>query len=216
MNIIFNGEESELITFTDTTIQKRLELQEHKNRLLTTMNASMHHEILTPLKVTIQIAERLKSLQDFTQLKEMAQIVSISSKLVLFHANDLLDHRIIQNGSFAPAYSHTSVQEALSEIVEMMRWTMQNLDLSIQFSFDSNDKRMFYLDKRRLQQVLLNLLSNAIKFQAAGKIIVRLEIKPANTSNDIFKINVSVIDQGIGMGPTEAANVFKEYWRSGN
>ena len=47
---------------------------------------------------------------------------------------------------------------------------------------------MFYLDKRRLQQVLLNLLSNAIKFQAAGKIIVRLEIKPFNTSNDSFKI----------------------------
>ena len=109
MKIIFNGNESQLLTFTDTTIHKRLELQEHKNQLLTTMNASMHHEMLTPLKVTIQIAERLKTLEDFTQLKEMAQIVSVSSKLVLFHANDLLDHRIIQNGSFAPAYSHTHV-----------------------------------------------------------------------------------------------------------
>ena len=69
----------------------------------------MHHEILTPLKVTVQIAERLKTLEDVTQLPEMAQIVSVSSKLVLFHANDLLDHRIIQNGSFAPAYTNTSV-----------------------------------------------------------------------------------------------------------
>ena len=109
MKIIFNGKESQLLTFTDTTIHKRLESQENKNRLLKTMNASMHHEILTPLKVIVQIAERLKTLQDFTQLKEMAQIVSVSSKLVLFHANDLLDHRIIQNGSFAPAYSHTSI-----------------------------------------------------------------------------------------------------------
>ena len=98
-----------MLTFTDTTIEKRLEMQENKNRLLTMLNASMHHEILTPLKVTVQIAERLKTLEDVTQLPEMAQIVSVSSKLVLFHANDLLDHRIIQNGSFAPAYTNTSV-----------------------------------------------------------------------------------------------------------
>ena len=131
MKITFDGKASILLTFTDTTAEKRLELQEHKNRLLTTLNASMHHEILTPLKVTIQIAERLKTLEDFSQLKEMAQIVSVSSRLVLFHANDLLDHKIIQNGSFAPAYTYTSVHEALLEIVDMISWTMQNLDLSI-------------------------------------------------------------------------------------
>ena len=68
------------------------------------MNASMHHEILTPLKVNIHIAEKLSKLEDTSQLKEMAQIISVSSKLVLFHANDLLDHRIFESGKFVPAY----------------------------------------------------------------------------------------------------------------
>ena len=131
MEIIFNGKESQLLTLTDITIHKKLEAQENKNRLLTTMNASMHHEILTPLKVNIQIAEKLSKLQDITQLKEMAQIVSVSSKLVLFHANDLLDHRIFESGNFAPAYIYASVSNALFEIVEMMRWTIQNLNLDI-------------------------------------------------------------------------------------
>ena len=109
MEIIFNGKESQLLTITDITIYKKLEAQQIKNRLLTTMNASMHHEILTPLKVNIQICEKLSKLQDTAQLKEIAQIISVSSKLVLFHANDLLDHRIFESGNFAPAYLYSSV-----------------------------------------------------------------------------------------------------------
>ena len=39
MQIVFNDEESQLLTLTDITIYKRLEDQESKNRFLTTMNA---------------------------------------------------------------------------------------------------------------------------------------------------------------------------------
>ena len=124
MEIIFDGKESQLLTLTDITIHKRLEAQEYKNRLLTTMTASMHHEIMTPLKVNIAIAENLSTLEDITDLKEMAQMISVSSKLILFHANDMLDHRIIENGCFYPTFTHASVSNALLEIVEMMRWTI--------------------------------------------------------------------------------------------
>ena len=64
--------------------------------------------------------------------------------------------------------------------------------------------------------MLLNLLSNAVKFQVAGRIIVKLEIKPVISSDDRFEIHVSVTDQGIGMTPEELKNVFREYWRSKN
>ena len=66
MEIVFNGIESQLLTLTDITIYKRLEIQENKNRMLATMNATMHHEIMTPLKVNIQIAEKLSVLKDIT------------------------------------------------------------------------------------------------------------------------------------------------------
>ena len=88
------------------------------------MTASMHHEMMTPLKVNIAIAEKLSTLKDITALKGMAQMVSVSSRLILFHANDMLDHRSIENDGFAPAYIYASVPNALLEIVEMMRWTI--------------------------------------------------------------------------------------------
>ena len=80
----------------------------------------MYHEILTPIKVNIEIAERLMVLQDFTLLKEMAKVICVSSKLQLFHANNLLDYRILQNRSFSPVLSLSSVTDALVEVVEMM------------------------------------------------------------------------------------------------
>ena len=94
MKILFEGKESELLTFIDMTVHKRLQTQEIKNELLVTLNASMHHEIVTPIKVNIEMAERLMELQDLSRLREMAKIVCISSKLQLFHANDLLDWRV--------------------------------------------------------------------------------------------------------------------------
>ena len=94
MKIFFEGKESELLTFIDMTVHKRLQTQEIKNELLITLNASMHHEIVTPIKVNIEMAERLMELRDLSRLREMAKIVCISSKLQLFYANDLLDYRV--------------------------------------------------------------------------------------------------------------------------
>ena len=62
MEIIFNDKESQLLTLTDITIYRKLELQESKNHILTMMNANMHHEIVTPLKVNINVAEKLSTL----------------------------------------------------------------------------------------------------------------------------------------------------------
>ena len=62
MEIVFDDRESQLLTLTDITIHRKLELQENKNHILTMMNANMHHEIVTPLKVNINVAEKLSKL----------------------------------------------------------------------------------------------------------------------------------------------------------
>ena len=81
----------------------------------------------------------------------MAQIVSITSKLVFFHANDILDQRIISKGSLSPVISYQSVSKSLLEIVEMMQWTIQNKGLKIRFDDRSDSKAAHYFDKTRLQ-----------------------------------------------------------------
>ena len=86
--------------------------------------------------------------------------------------------------------------------------------MDIQFKSSLSDTSKLYIDRRRLQQVLLNLLTNAIKFQAAGKIIVTLSTLPDREDENRVIVHVSVKDQGIGMSPKEMESVFKLNWRS--
>ena len=64
MKLHFNEVESRVINFTDITSYKRLKHEEEINNLLKTLNASVHHEMVVPLKVNIDMAERLKSSLD--------------------------------------------------------------------------------------------------------------------------------------------------------
>ena len=73
----------------------RLKREEEKNRLLSTLNMSVHHEMIGPLKININVIQRLlrhlKGLENSKELQEMASMVLISSRQILLHANDLLD-----------------------------------------------------------------------------------------------------------------------------
>jgi PAS domain S-box-containing protein len=62
-------------------------------------------------------------------------------------------------------------------------------------------------DRDRLVQVLTNLLENALKYAPDGDIIVRVSDRPEGAQ-------VSVIDQGPGLEPSELARVFDHFYRS--
>ena len=87
--------------------------------MLKTLNASVHHEMLAPLKANIDISRRLFRELKSKKLKSMAQTLSISSNMLFLHAQDLLDQRIIEHGGFVPLYTKGDVNEAISEIVEL-------------------------------------------------------------------------------------------------
>ena len=80
MNLNFNDEECFVISFTDISTYQRLKHEEEVNNLLKTLNASVHHEMLVPIKTMIEIAERLvKKFKSFPQEKKMVETILLSS-----------------------------------------------------------------------------------------------------------------------------------------
>ena len=67
---------------------------------------------------------------------------------------------------------------------------------------------MLYLDKRRIQQVLLNLLNNAIKFQESGIINVFSDLK---FDKGQLMVQITVRDNGKGMTQEEVERVFEPF-----
>ena len=81
------------------------------------------------------------------------------------------------------------MSDAIIEIVNMVRLTLTQTKLRIEYTYSQTSKLRF--DRRRLQQVILNLLSNAIKFQSEGTITIMSDLKERD--NKLF-LEVSVED----------------------
>ena len=45
MDLLFNGKQCQVLNFTDITMYKQLKQEEEKNKLLATLNTSVHHEM---------------------------------------------------------------------------------------------------------------------------------------------------------------------------
>ena len=120
MHLTFNDQECQVMNFIDVTVQRRLNQVQEKSEQLGTLSASVHHEMLGPLRSNVDFAETLVKHLRSPTMKKKAQLISISSKLVLFHANDLLDLRFLQTGHFSPTFSNGSVSQAITEIVELV------------------------------------------------------------------------------------------------
>ena len=79
MSLIFNEKECHVLNFTDITTENLLQLEQDRVTLLKQQSVSIHHEILHPLKINVEVSERLmsalrKSKVD-TKLKAMADMI---------------------------------------------------------------------------------------------------------------------------------------------
>ena len=57
----------------------------------------------------------------------------LSSQLILMHAHDFLDQQLIEHGNFVPYFDTGFLKDAISEIVQMMSFSVHKRDLEIQF-----------------------------------------------------------------------------------
>ena len=95
MDLTFNEKECQVLNFTDMTMDLKLKREEEKNRMLNALNMSVHHEMLGPLRINIDTASQLIKLlnrqNSSVTTRKLAQMILVSSKLLLLHAHDLLD-----------------------------------------------------------------------------------------------------------------------------
>ena len=103
MSLNFNDKQSTVINLTDVSAFYQLKQKEDANNLLKTLIASVHHEMVVPLKVNVEMAERLiNNLAHMPAEVKLVENILIASNLVLMHAHDFIDQRLIEKGSFVP------------------------------------------------------------------------------------------------------------------
>ena len=230
-DITFRGAECELINFKDITAYAKLNKEKAINSLLKTLNVSVSHDMVHKIGINIEIAQLLLEKLTSSKDKKLVKMIIVASKTALLLANDLIDHRIIENCALEPRYSHGSPAQAIDEIVQIVR--LNNALRKDKFVLNFSDLRDLEMkfDTQRLQQVLMNLITNAAKFSdgnRAGNIFIEGTVhiqrmkssrqlignENKNLNRDQTFLKISVRDEGIGIAKEDITKIFTPFYRA--
>ncbi|MEI6042770.1 MAG: response regulator [Chloroflexota bacterium] len=185
------------------TNSKLEEATRHKSEFL----ANMSHELRTPLNAIIGFSEILQD-QMFGPLneKQVRYVSNIltSGKSLLALVNDILDLSKVEAGKMELSIEEMDLVEAINEVlgIIMIMAQKKHIGLSLQST------RLTYqikADRTKFKQILYNLLSNAVKFTPDGGMV---DVQAHKSGNFI---EVSVIDNGIGIHPEDHQRIFEEF-----
>ncbi len=171
--------------------------------------SNVSHELRTPLTSLKLITETLQDgLYDDPQqaakfLDRMSGEIDNLSQMV----EELLELSRIESGRVPLEKRWVKPREIIDAACERMTLQVQRAGLTCNLNYGVNLPSIF-VDKTRLESVLVNLLHNAIKFTPPGGSIELSAYQNLNT------IVFSVKDSGIGIPPKDLARVFERFYKS--
>jgi CheY-like chemotaxis protein/nitrogen-specific signal transduction histidine kinase len=168
--------------------------------------AQLSHELRSPLTPVIAMVGELEAeLPDSEPVKEALEVVRRNVELEARLIDDLLDVTRISKGKLQLSFEPISIHQILQRAYEICRKEIEEKDLEVSFALRASHTYVAG-DPARLQQVFWNLIKNSVKFTPERG---RITIKTLNPAPD--KIEVRVIDTGIGIEPEAIGKIFNAF-----
>ncbi len=187
------------------------EAAEAANHTKSEFLANMSHEIRTPMTAILGFAELLMNEaeidSDPTLRMDAARTIHRNGEHLLGIINDILDLSKIESGKFTLEELPTSLLTVIEDVLALMRVRAAAKGIKLGVVFETDLPESISTDPLRLRQILVNLVGNAIKFTEVGgvQVVVRY------LALAIPRLEIDVIDSGIGMSPTELQRLFQPF-----
>lgn len=141
---------------------------------------------------------------------EMVETVRTSAYALLTIINDILDFSKIEAGKLTLESTPMSVSDVVEGVTETLAPNAQKKGLLIHSFVDPAIPTAVLGDSVRLRQILFNLAGNAVKFTEEGSVVIRADRRPGASDGQI-KIELQVIDTGIGISEEARATLFEAF-----
>ncbi|WP_406658215.1 sensor histidine kinase [Methanolobus sp. ZRKC2] len=177
------------------------------DRLKTEFLSMVSHELKTPLTAMKTSSEfLLEEKCDSDTRKQLLALINRNVDRQARMVDDLLDISRIESNRMKFDMESVDLHEALDYSLENIRRFSEDKGVDIVLDMPESIPRVF-ADKDKLIQVFVNLLNNAVKFTpGGGKITVSAQETGSN-------VNVSVMDNGIGIDPENLEHVFDKFYQ---
>jgi signal transduction histidine kinase/CheY-like chemotaxis protein len=174
--------------------------------------AIVSHEMRTPLNVLTALSEmmyfspeRYSDAPLAPELRRDVREIYRSSKHLIRLIDDVLDMAQIEAGRMRVEFQPVELNDLVTETLDMIRPLVRGRGIALKAELP-RDLPPVSIDRDRVQQVLLNLLNNAQRFTERGEITVRATLESE-------QVEVTVIDTGVGISPSEHEDMFKEFYQ---
>ncbi len=199
-----NGKEAGLIMIIqDITERHKLE------NMQMDFVANVSHELKTPLTTIKSYTETLLegNVEDPETTHKFLEIIDSETDRMTRLVRDLLQLSRLEYKQEQMHKQDTNLTELVKAAVTKVTLQAKGRNQHLNSIFDEQVVASVFVDKDRIEQVLLNILINAIKYtENGGRIDIDLQI----IRNEV---HVTVKDNGIGIPAEDISRVFERFFR---
>lgn len=171
--------------------------------------ANVSHELRTPLSAIEGYSETLLdgAVDDPAVCLDFIKVIHRHSLRLTQLVEDLLDLSKLESPDYKPEFLPTSVQGLIQQVLTLVQDKADEKKIQVSLEISENLPKAL-AELSSLQQVLTNLLDNAIKYTPTeGRVVIKARL------NERGKIQVDVIDNGMGIDPKYHSRIFERFYR---
>ena len=194
---------------------KALVIKEQEvDRMKSQFFANISHEFRTPLTLILGPIETMQSETDDQKVKYNLEVMKKNANKLLKLINQLLDLSKLEAGKFKLNVAEEDVIPVIRGVAMAFHSLAELKEIDLQISTGSEHLKVF-VDREKLEIMLVNLLSNAFKFTPEGGTI-KVLISANNTNERANSYTITVSDTGVGIPEKDIAQIFNRFYQSTN
>lgn len=204
----------------DITDRKEAELKlsqanqqaQSANRAKAEFLTNMSHNLRTPLTAVLGFAEMLGDFSDDQTSRDAVQSIRENSQHLMRLLDDILELSRVENDQPSPKLRETSIDDLLSDTVEIFHVQALQKDLNFTVSTDPQIPSVLYADSTRVRQILGRLIENAIKFTHEGEVAIEVNY----LATPVPTLEFIIADTGIGIPADQIEGIFDPFQQGDN
>jgi signal transduction histidine kinase/CheY-like chemotaxis protein len=172
--------------------------------------SSVSHDLRTPLNGILGFTDIALNEDDPKRKQEYLEKIKLSGELLLSLVNDTLELSRIESGKMKLEPEETDSRGFIESVLAAVGPVAEQKGVRLIADTEQCPCGTIYVDRLKLQKVILNLLSNAIKYTPKGG-MVRFSTSGIDLPGSAMTRRITVEDNGIGISREFLGSLYEPF-----